>query len=280
MALRLSPHLTVMANAAQKASKRLLRDFDEVEQLQVSVKGPSDFVSQADIRAEQTLREELNKARPGYAFLMEESGASGSENWAWRWVVDPLDGTTNFLHGIPHWAISIGLERRLPDGALRTRGRPDLRPGGRRDVLGRERRRRLRQRTPPARLRPARDEGGGVRHRHPVRRGRRRSGGCAFARTLGALMPQVAGIRRFGAAALDLAWVAAGRYDGLLGTRAASAGTWRPGCCWCARPAASPPIPAGQDPRDTGDVVAANPHLHATLSEAVIEGVGRSHQGT
>ena len=116
MAQRLSPHITVMANAAQKAAKRLLRDFAEVEQLQVSIKGPSDFVSQADIRAEQTLKEELNKARPGYAFLMEESGASGSDNWSWRWVVDPLDGTTNFLHGIPHWAISIGLERRLPDG--------------------------------------------------------------------------------------------------------------------------------------------------------------------
>src|SRR6201994_2863430 len=116
MAQRLSPHITVMANAAQKAAKRLLRDFAEVEQLQVSIKGPSDFVSQADIRAEQTLKEELTRSRPGYAFLMEESGASGSDNWAWRWVVDPLDGTTNFLHGIPHWAISIGLERRLPDG--------------------------------------------------------------------------------------------------------------------------------------------------------------------
>src|SRR6202522_4591081 len=116
MALRLSPHLTVMANAAQKASKRLLRDFNEVEQLQVSVKGPSDFVSQADIRAEQTLKEELNKARPGYAFLMEESGASGSENWTWRWVVDPLDGTSNFLHGIPHWSISVALQRKLADG--------------------------------------------------------------------------------------------------------------------------------------------------------------------
>ena len=77
MAMRLSPHMTVMANAAQKASKRLLRDFSEVEQLQVSIKGPSDFVSQADIRAEQTLKEELTKARPGYAFLMEEAGASG-----------------------------------------------------------------------------------------------------------------------------------------------------------------------------------------------------------
>ena len=116
MAMRLSPHMTVMANAAQKASKRLLRDFSEVEQLQVSIKGPSDFVSQADIRAEQTIKEELTKARPGYAFLMEESGASGSDNWMWRWIVDPLDGTTNFLHGIPHWAISIALERKLQGG--------------------------------------------------------------------------------------------------------------------------------------------------------------------
>ena len=117
MAVKLSPHMVVMQNAVQKAAKRLLRDFGEVEQLQVSVKGPSDFVSQADLRSEATLREELERARPGYAFLMEESGASGSANWTWRWIVDPLDGTTNFLHGMPHWAISIGLERRLPDGS-------------------------------------------------------------------------------------------------------------------------------------------------------------------
>src|SRR3954463_9169140 len=136
MAFRLSPHLTVMANAAQKASKRLLRDFAEVEQLQVSIKGPSDFVSQADLRAEQTLQEELNRARPGYAFLMEESGASGSENWAWRWVVDPLDGTTNFLHGMPHWAISIGLERRVQDGASGGSAGGVYGPGGGAEVRG------------------------------------------------------------------------------------------------------------------------------------------------
>jgi myo-inositol-1(or 4)-monophosphatase len=118
MAPRLSAHLTIMANAAQRAAKQLLRDFNEVEQLQVSIKGPSDFVSQADLKAEAMIKQDLNKARPGYAFLMEESGASGSENWTWRWVVDPLDGTTNFLHGMPHWAISIGLERRLPDGGV------------------------------------------------------------------------------------------------------------------------------------------------------------------
>ena len=116
MALRLSPHLTVMANAAQKASKRLLRDFNEVEQLQVSVKGPSDFVSQADLRAEHTLREELNKARPGYAFLMEESGASGS-----RELVVALGGRSARRHHElparhPALGISIGLERRLADG--------------------------------------------------------------------------------------------------------------------------------------------------------------------
>ena len=112
--------MTVMQNAVQRAAKRLLRDFNEVEQLQVSVKGPGDFVSQADMRAEADLREDLNKARPGYALLMEESGAAGSENWSWRWVIDPLDGTTNFLHGIPHWAISIALEKRLPDGGAET----------------------------------------------------------------------------------------------------------------------------------------------------------------
>src|SRR3954454_20340835 len=107
MALRLSPHMTVMQNAAQKAARRLVRDFSEVEQLQVSIKGPSDFVSQADIRAEQTIREELARARPGYGFLMEESGSTGATAWTYRWVVDPLDGTTNFLHGVPHWCISI-----------------------------------------------------------------------------------------------------------------------------------------------------------------------------
>jgi myo-inositol-1(or 4)-monophosphatase len=105
--------MQVVTSAVRKAGRRLLRDFGEVEQLQVSVKGPSDFVSSADLRAEQSLREDLSKARPGFAFLMEESGASGSDDWEWRWVVDPLDGTTNFLHGIPHWAISVGIEKRI-----------------------------------------------------------------------------------------------------------------------------------------------------------------------
>lgn len=107
----LSPILSVMTRAAEKAAKSLLRDFGEVEQLQVSVKGPGDFVSAADRRAEQIIHQELSKGRPDYAFLMEESGTVGPQNAECRFIIDPLDGTHNFLHGIPHWAISIGLEK-------------------------------------------------------------------------------------------------------------------------------------------------------------------------
>ncbi|MBZ0324939.1 MAG: inositol monophosphatase, partial [Alphaproteobacteria bacterium] len=108
---RPSAIVNVMTGAARKASRRLMRDFGEVEQLQVSRKGPADFVSAADLRTEKILRETLHQARPDYGFLMEESGSSGGESES-RWIVDPLDGTTNFLHGIPYFAISIALERR------------------------------------------------------------------------------------------------------------------------------------------------------------------------
>ena len=265
MAFRLSPVMTIMANAAQKASKRLLRDFNEVEHLQVSVKGPGDFVSQADIRAEATLREELNKARPGYAFLMEESGASGSDNWAWRWVVDPLDGTTNFLHGIPQWAISIGLEKRLPDGGSEITAGLIYAPvvdemfwaekGA--GAFVNERRLRVSAR------RDLKDSvlATGIPFAVVSQRNR-----LAFARTLGALMPQVAGVRRFGAAALDLAWVAAGRYDGYweFGIQ-----PWDvcAGLLLVRESGGFATDTEGGDPRETGDIVAANPHLHARLLE-------------
>ena len=106
-----SPLLNVMTQAALKAAKGLIRDLGELEQLQVSKKGPADYVSRADRRAESILRGELAKARPNYGLLMEESGAVAGSDTSNRWIVDPLDGTTNFLHGIPHFAISIALER-------------------------------------------------------------------------------------------------------------------------------------------------------------------------
>jgi myo-inositol-1(or 4)-monophosphatase len=276
MALRLSAHMTVMQNAAQKAAKRLLRDFAEVEQLQVSVKGPGDFVSQADLRAEQVLRDDLSKARPGYALLMEEGGASGSENWTWRWVVDPLDGTSNFLHGIPHWAISIGLERRRDDGGIET-------------VAG-------------AIYAPCVDEmfwaekGAGAylnarRLRVSARRDLREAvfatgipfaavsprNRLAFARTLGGLMPQVAGIRRFGAAALDLAWVAAGRFDGYweLGVKPWDVSA---GLLLVREAGGFTSDPAGGEDFSGGDVVAATPHLHPALRAAVADGLEAARQ--
>ncbi|HKM64141.1 MAG TPA: inositol monophosphatase family protein [Acidisphaera sp.] len=271
MAPRLSPHMHVMQAAAKKAGRQLVHDFKEVEHLQVAVKGPSDFVSQADLRAEATLREELTRSRPGYAFLMEESGASGGDNWSWRWVVDPLDGTTNFLHGIPHWAISIGLERRLPDGDSEIAAGLIYNPASD-DMFWAEKgagawvndhrlrvaaRRELKDSVlatgiPFASVAP--------QHR------------LACARTLGQLMPVVAGIRRFGAAALDLAWVAAGRFDGFweLGLK-----PWdmSAGLLLVREAGGYATEPDGEgDPRNSGDVVAANQHLHRRLCEVVADG--------
>jgi len=198
--------ITVMDKAARKAAPRLRRDFNEVDALQVSKKGPADFVSNADRAAEKTIREILTHARPDWGLLMEEEGATEGNDHDHRWIVDPLDGTTNFLHGIPHFAISIAAEERgeiiaglvyqpltdesfwaekgkgawLQDRRLRVSARKDLAES----VI--------------ATGIPFAGHGDGEQ----------------FKKVLAAVMPEVAGIRRFGAAALDLAWVAAGRYDG------------------------------------------------------------------
>jgi len=266
--------MVVMQAAAQKTAKRLLRDFNEVEQLQVSIKGPSDFVSSADLKAEETIKEELYKARPGYGFLMEESGASGSDNWTWRWVVDPIDGTTNFLHGIPHWAISIALERRLPDGSAELACGLVYSPTvdemfwAERGVGAYLNSRRLRVSA----RRDFREAvfATGIPFAAVSQRNR-----LAFARTLGTLMPQVAGIRRFGSAALDLAWVAAGRYDGFweLGLK-----PWdiAAGVLIVREAGGFVTDPAGVDtyPREgTNDVVAGNQNLQKKLREVVEDGL-------
>jgi myo-inositol-1(or 4)-monophosphatase len=198
--------MNVMIKAARRAGRSLMRDFGEVEHLQVSSKGPGDFVSKADIKAESIIREELTEARPNYGWLAEESAEIAGADPTRRWIVDPLDGTTNFLHGLPHWAISIALEHKgeivaavifnpageelfaaekgagawLNDRRLRVSGRRDMIEmifatglpfGGRKDL--------------PETL-----------------------------QDLARILPVCAGVRRWGAASLDLAYVAAGRYDG------------------------------------------------------------------
>jgi myo-inositol-1(or 4)-monophosphatase len=198
--------MNVMVKAARRAGRSLKRDLGEIENLQVSMKGPANFVSLADKRAEEMLYTDLNKARPGYGFLGEEGGNREGTDKTHTWVVDPLDGTTNFLHGIPHFAVSIGL---LREGVA---------------IAG-------------LIYNPANDElymaekGSGAFLNDTRLRvaGRKQLHDCVIAcglphigrgdhelsrREMSALQPKVAGLRRFGAASLDLAYVAAGRLDG------------------------------------------------------------------
>src|SRR6185369_3203600 len=198
--------INVMTAAARKAGRSLKRDFGEVENLQVSLKGPANFVSNADKRAEEILRVELERARPGYGFIGEEGGKREGSDKTHTWIVDPLDGTTNFLHGIPQFAISIGLAREgtIIAGIVYNPANDDLfvAERGKGAFLNDQRirvaaRRRLSDAVIAC----------GLPHlgRGDIALGHRE--------TL-AVQGHVAGLRRFGAAALDLAWVAAGRLDG------------------------------------------------------------------
>ncbi|KAA5603384.1 inositol monophosphatase family protein [Blastochloris sulfoviridis] len=201
-----SPLLTVMVQAALKAGRSLKRDFGEVEELQVSLKGPANFVSVADRRAEQIVFAELKKARPDYGFLMEESGAVEGSDKSHRWLVDPLDGTTNFLHGIPHFAVSIGLERDgVPvAGVIYNPATDELFTAERgRGAFVNDRRLRVAARKDLS----AAVITCGIPH---LARGDH----DLFRRELAVVQSKAAGLRRFGAASLDLAWVAAGRFDG------------------------------------------------------------------
>ena len=197
--------LNVMIKAARRAGRSLKRDLGEVEQLQVSLKGPRNFVTAADHRAEAILREELAKARPDYGFLGEEGGAHPGTDKTHRWIVDPLDGTTNFLHGIPHFAIAIALERSgaIMAGLIYNPANDEMFVAERgKGAFLNDRRIRVaaRQRLTDAVV------GCGLPHY-----GR---GDIALARSeIAAAQRAFAGLRRYGAATLDLAWVAAGRLD-------------------------------------------------------------------
>ena len=203
--------ITVMTRAARKAAPRLRRDFGEVEQLQVSRKGPADFVSMADKRAEQTIVEELRNARPDWGMLVEEAGAIEGNPSKPRWIVDPLDGTTNFLHGVPHFAISIAVEEKKPGGGSEISHALVYQPLTDESFWAEKGRGAWLQ---DARLRvSARRDlsesliGTGIPH---CGRGKPEN----WAKIYAAVGPHVSGVRRFGSAALDLAWVAAGRMDG------------------------------------------------------------------
>ncbi len=198
--------MNVMTAAALKAGRGLKRDFGEVANLQVSVKGPGDFVTAADRRAEKVLFEELSKARPGYGFVMEESGRVEGSDASHTWIIDPLDGTTNFLHGLPMFAISVALERegQLVAGLVYNPADDEMFVAERgQGAWLNNRRLRVAQRRELADSLIAT----GVPHLGKAKEHPR------FKQELAAVMTRVANIRRFGAASLDLAYVAAGRFD-------------------------------------------------------------------
>ncbi len=256
-----SANLNLMIKAARKAGRSLVKDFREVENLQVSSKGPGDFVSRADLAAERIIREELTAARPSYGWVGEESDPVEGEDPTRRWIVDPLDGTTNFLHGLPHWAVSIALEHK-----------GDIVAGVVFDAAKDE-------------MFVAEKGAGAWMNESRIRvSGRSRMIDCIFAtgipfggrstlpatlQDLGRLMPACAGVRRWGAAALDLAYVAAGRYDGFWERRL---NVWDMAAgILLVREAGGlvGPVREGDDILEKGAVIAANAEMFAPLTKVI-----------
>jgi myo-inositol-1(or 4)-monophosphatase len=263
--------LNVMVTAARKAGSSLARDFGEVQNLQVSLKGPGDYVSQADRKAEEIIYQELSRARPGYAFLMEERGEVAGDDPQHRWIVDPLDGTTNFLHGLPFFAVSIGLERQgqLVAGVIFNPVMDELftaeRGGG---AFVNDRRMRVAAR---ARLSDA-VIGTGIPHL-----GRGHHGQALI--DLKNVMGEAAGIRRYGAAALDLAYVAAGRVDGFWEDYL-SPWDMAAGILMVREAGGFASDRAGrQDMFGNGTIVAGNETIHRELLKQLGPGLVQSPQG-
>ncbi|MCC5984935.1 MAG: inositol monophosphatase [Rhodobacteraceae bacterium] len=256
-----SANLNLMIKAARKAARALVKDFREVENLQVSSKAAGDFVSRADIAAERIIREELTTGRPTYGWLAEESDAAPGTDPTRRWIVDPLDGTTNFLHGLPHWAISIALEHK---GRVVSAVVYD----------------------------PAKDEmfiaekglGAFMNDQRLRVSDRHRMIECIFAtgvpfaskttlpatlHDLATLMPACAGVRRWGAAALDLAYVAAGRVDGYW-ERELNAWDIAAGLLLVQEAGGMVDgLRAGENPLESGSVIAANARIFDPLARAL-----------
>ncbi len=258
-----SANLNIMIKAARLAGRSLVKDFREVENLQVSTKGAGDFVSKADISAENILKEELLGARPTYGWLGEETGGADGQDPTRRWIVDPLDGTTNFLHGLPHWAVSIALEHKgeIVAGVVFDAAKDEM-------------------------FFAEKGAGAWMNETRLRVSGRHRmieaifATGVPFAskKTLpatlhdfGRLLPQCAGVRRWGAASLDLAYVAAGRYDGYW-ERELNAWDIAAGIIIVKEAGGLVgPIRDGHNPVEDGDIIAANGTIFETFAKVVRE---------
>ena len=245
-----SANLNIMIKAARKAGRSLVKDFREVENLQVSLKGAGDFVTRADIAAEKIIRDELMGARPHYGWVGEETGAVEGTDPTRRWIVDPLDGTTNYLHGLPHWAVSIALEFKgeIVAGVVFDPAKDEmfLAEKGQGCWMN-ERRMRVSGRTRLMEMIFATGIPFANRPTLP-----------ATLKDLARLMPATAGVRRWGAASLDLAYVAAGRYDGYW-ERGLNAWDLAAGIV-LVREAGGfvQPLREGQDLLETGSIIAAS----------------------
>lgn len=255
-----SPIMTMMIRAAEKASRALLRDFNEVEHLQVSRKGPSDFVTAADKRSEKILFEELQKARPDWSFMMEESGQVKGSDADHVWIIDPLDGTHNFMHGIPHWSISIGLERKgeIIAGLIYDCTKDEMFTA---------------------------EKGGGafLRNRRLRVSGRRdlESSMINFGQPFGTkeererffreqmAVNEVAMVRRYASAALDLAYVAAGRIDGYWERNLKP---WDAAAGFLIAKEAGATVTSienDDNPVYSGSLIAGNPQVHSEIRKIV-----------
>lgn len=256
-----SANLNVMIKAARKAGRALVKDFREVENLQVSVKGAGDFVTRADREAERIIKEELRGARPSYGWLGEETGADAGDDPTRRWIVDPLDGTTNFLHGLPHWAVSIALEHKgeivaavIFDAAKDEMFTAEKGAG----AYMNDQRLRVSGRTRMAEAIFA--TGVPAAGRGPL---------PALIQDLAQLMPVTAGMRRFGAASLDLAYVAAGRFDGYW-ERSISPWDVAAGILMVREAGGFVQgIRDGDDPLESGRLIAANPGLLENFAKII-----------
>jgi len=187
----ISANLNIMIKAAEKSSRALIRDFGEIEKLQVLIKGPTDFVSNADLKAEKIIIEELKKARPNYSIISEEDGSEINKDKKNTWIIDPIDGTTNFLHGVPHFAISIALksENEIVSGVIYDPIKDEM-------------------------FYAEKDSGAFFNNQRIKVSKKKEINSCLFATGGKSKIEIDLPIRKSGSAALDIAYVAAGRYDG------------------------------------------------------------------